>query len=240
MNKKSKLIPNSSEAKFRNNIEKALEQYSNHFILRSLINGIPIIGSHLDLLLSIKGQETTQKRIELLIRYLTEQCQKIEERKVDKSFIDSDDFFDLTLQAVEAAARSRHREKIRLYASIIAGSVVIQDRSQNQPEDYLAVVSELSMREVSLVGAIKKLKRLEKNQEAPLLIGGGSLKYTALAEIADLPFEDIEYLLVRIQRTGLVQRDTATRAGGSFGFEFTPLFDKFTKYIDANSFSEED
>jgi len=54
-----------------------------------------------------------------LLEVLQEELRGIHENQVDKPYIESEEFFDLIIQALEAAARTREREKISLYARIL-------------------------------------------------------------------------------------------------------------------------
>ena len=155
---------------------------------------------------------------------------------VDKQYVESKEFFDLVFQAWESTKRTRHDEKIRLYAKLLAGAIPLQSRQQDSPEDYLTVLAELSLKELQVARALYTQQRDapasdENNFQWLRRIGAVDLedkgeKYKGLGQwkklrrecplVAD---EDMEFVLLRLQRSGLVNEVSGTildYSGGAY------------------------
>lgn len=75
----------SNNDKISANIKNAAIKYSENLPFRPLISSIPYIGSTLDLILSLKGQEFIRKRIENTISCLTDEFGNLEKNKIVQS-----------------------------------------------------------------------------------------------------------------------------------------------------------
>lgn len=224
----------------KNSLEKVSDRatvaYSGLSWLRLLVTSVPYIGGPIDLIMSTQAGKFIQKRIETLLQNLANEVEKLDEKTIDKEFLESEEFFDLLALAMEAAARTRHKEKICLYARVLSGATITHKRKHDDPEQYLKILSELSLRELQLLAAIVQARQEVDGQKDKELIGTGPLAWGKLAETTRSVPEDIEYLLVRIQGTGLIQRDIRTVAGYNANFKFTPLFDKMMAFIGQDNF----
>jgi hypothetical protein len=86
---------NSSLAKrINSNIESAAVIYSQNTAMRTAISLIPGIGSTIDLILSSGGQTIQTGRINSTISNLRDEMSKIDVAKIDKKFLDSEEFYD--------------------------------------------------------------------------------------------------------------------------------------------------
>jgi len=139
--------------KLSEKLAQASEAYAQNTWLRALINLIPHIGSSLDIILASRG-EIHKKRMFEFLKNLKEELSNIEEEKIDKAYLETEEFSDILLKLMEASMKSRDREKIRLYAKFLRGAVLIQDRSQVPLEDYLATLVELTPIELEVARTI--------------------------------------------------------------------------------------
>lgn len=95
MKVKEEMIKTSREV-----VEKALipacERYASNTKLRALIQllGTPV-GGAIDTLLSGEAAKIKAKRFEDFIQYTREVLEKIQEEKIDKKFLKSEEFFSL-------------------------------------------------------------------------------------------------------------------------------------------------
>ncbi len=60
----------------------------------------------------------------------------------------------LVVKALEATAKTRFRQKTRLYARILIGAVVNSASIEFRPEDYPSILSELASREIEVARVI--------------------------------------------------------------------------------------
>jgi hypothetical protein len=133
--------------------DKAVEMYSEQAALRATISAIPWIGSSIDAFLSTKGQKIVQNRITSLLDALKDEMRDIQEGKVDKPYLESDEFFDLTLKALEAATRTKEIAKIGMYARILKGAVVGRREAEFSGEDAIRVILDLTPRQMEVARA---------------------------------------------------------------------------------------
>ncbi len=91
----------------------AAKTYADNTALLTAVTAIPYVGGPLDVLFSAKGQKMTHTRILTLLDELKQAMAEVEEESVRKEFLESEEFFDLTMKALEASSRTRHAAKIR-------------------------------------------------------------------------------------------------------------------------------
>jgi hypothetical protein len=126
-------------------LQKGLDNYLNNVELRNAINQIPGIGNILDYILVNLGQGFQQRRLMQTIQDLHEEMTQINEAMIDKPFLTTEEFYDILRKTIESCLRTRHNNKIRLYCKILAGSVIVDNRTErNSVQDFLSFISELS------------------------------------------------------------------------------------------------
>jgi len=215
-------------------IAKASEVYVQNTWLRAAINLIPYIGGSLDVVLASRGS-LHQKRILELLENLKEEMSHIKGERIDSAYLESQEFSDIVLRLMEASLRTRDREKMRLYARFLRGAVLIQDRNQVCLEDYLATLIELTPNELEVARAI-----YEQQRNSELESGESILQWAWRKGWKDLPNqltsvskEDLPFILLRIEKSGLVKELTGSYWGYEGGvFVVTDTFRKLMRFID--------
>ena len=194
-------MPNEVSAQF----QKATEVYARKTILRAIISAIPYIGSSIDVILSTEAQKIIQKRLNFLLEQLKIDILDLKETNIDRKYLQSEEFFDLLIKTLELTAKTRHREKIKIYSKILRNSLIENIRERNDPEDYLSALSELSPIEIEMLKAIYNYKIQD---EAPIESADVWKKNCGLDSIIknwDAGIDDVNYYLKRIERTGLIK-----------------------------------
>lgn len=212
-------------------LERAVEAYSRNTALRTAITCIPYIGGPLDVLLSSEGQKIVQARVIQMFQDLDSEMRRVQQSTVDKKYLKSEEFFDLILRGIEAATKTRHRKKIHLYAKVLRGAVTFQNREESSPEEYLAILTELTPREIEVARVV-----YEQSERTPHTDG---LKWDREKKLAQLsarcpsvPREDLQFILLRLQRTGLIRELVGTYfdyTGGTY--IITQVFRKLMHYL---------
>lgn len=136
-----------NEAVEQTNLQKSGEGLVFSF-LNIAANEVPILGSVLTELRSSRMQHYMEGRIADLAEALRGEMQAVEEGVIDKEYLNSEAFFDLLLQAVDTAARTRDRRKIELVAQILRGAILQGAEGEYSPEEYLRLVSDLTVTEL--------------------------------------------------------------------------------------------
>ncbi|MBU1854851.1 MAG: hypothetical protein KKF89_03965 [Nanoarchaeota archaeon] len=132
--------------KIKPGLEKASENYAKNTALRSTIALIPYIGGSLDILFSAKGNEIIFNRINSFLDFLDEEMKLIDESKIDTSFLETQEWFDLVYKSFDEVKKTRLNEKQKLFARILAKSTYNHD-DINKIELYQNILSELSPNE---------------------------------------------------------------------------------------------
>lgn len=140
-----------------NAIEKATKFYQSTPEIRNAILQLPLIGATLDFLVSGIGKEFHENRFIQAIQILHEEMSLIDESKVDTQFLNSEEFFDIIVMVLENSVKTRHREKIGLNCSILAGSILIENEElRHSAEDLLILIRDLSRIDLRLAKEIYK------------------------------------------------------------------------------------
>lgn len=209
--------------------------YNEATSLRSVILSVPVIGTYLDLYLSDKGQQFAQERIDYLLENLSCEMGEIKEHLLSKTILNSEEGYDLVQKSFIAAARTRQKEKLILFAKILRGAFTIKN-FEHDPEMYIKIVDELSERELAIAFLLYNEK--EKLKIDPSSAGKTEQGNDAywLSKINPIYSRDeIEYTLPRIEKTGLIKELVGTFIG-YVGGEYNPtkLFSDFMKFVENN------
>jgi plasmid stabilization system protein ParE len=129
---------------------RALSAYVNSPIMRAAVAAIRYIGGAIDAFFGTWGAEVIQRRLDLLFEELESAAEKLEDGKVDKEYLHSEEFFDLLLRVFREASSTRHQDKIQLYARILVGSSNLDRPTNADPEDLLRVLAGLSPSQVGI------------------------------------------------------------------------------------------
>lgn len=94
------------------------ENYSEAILQRALLNLLPG-GSSLDLLLTSRWENYKKERAEELIRIFNNELKRLDVSKVDKTFLASEEFYDIVQKILYTSIASRMTEKRIAYAKSI-------------------------------------------------------------------------------------------------------------------------
>lgn len=213
----------------------AIEKYSENALLRTSISSIPFIGSPFDVFLATKAQKIVNDRIMNLFNELIEEMGTLEDRMVDKDYINSEEFIELFTKTIETAAKTRSKEKIKLYAKLLKGAIKFQDRKKYSSEEYLQVLSELTMKELEVAKAIYKQQRKEKRKDENELQWALRCGWEKLKKDCPLiPKEDFQFILLRLEKSGLIKELSTGWLGEGGIFVITDVYRKIMEYLEQN------
>lgn len=214
-------------------ISKASQLYSDQTAIRALINAVPFVGGSLDVIFVSKGQKLVEQRIYEFIKNLTEELNKVSEDKVDKKYLDSEEWFDVVIKAMNSAMKTRDIEKISWYAKILRGAVVVRDRNAFDPEAYLQVLTELSPNELRVAKIIFEMQKKGPKVGEQELHWAHNKGWDKLSEKCEfISKDDLEFILLRLQKAGFIREITgfiSDYQGGTY--VITPTFRKLMIYI---------
>jgi len=223
----------STDKYISDKLKPAIEKYSENIILREAITLIPYIGSPLDVFLTTKSQKIFSDRIINLFDELKYEMTTLENKKVDKDYINSEEFIDLFIRTIDVAAKTRDKGKIKLYAKLLKGTVKFQDRKRYSPEEYLQVLAELTMRELEVARTIYKQQKREKRKGEDELQWALRCGWEELEkECSSIPEEDFRFIFLRLEKSGLIRELPAGWFGEGGIFIITDVFRKIMTYLE--------
>jgi len=213
-------------------LAKAGERYSENVALRAAVNLIPYVGGSLDVLFVSKGQSLIQKRVMKLLDDLKVEMSKLDDQAVNKAYLESEEWFDLVTRALEASAKTRDGEKIKLYAKLLSSTVSTQPDPHYSPEDYLAILSELTPREIHVARVLYDQQNDRPGEKEHELEWAQRKGWDRLAAQADVTKEELQFSLLRLQRAGLAKEITGAiyNYGGGV-YVITDAFRGMMNYI---------
>jgi hypothetical protein len=224
-----------------NNIKIQSKIYSSFYNdlthLRALISSVPFIGSQLDLYFSTPGQKFVEERLEYMIAQLENEMNAVQEHLINKENFNTEENFDLIQKTFLAAAKTRQRNKLNVFAKIIKGSLIIQNKKHN-PELYLSIVDELSERELQialLLFDVKEKRKINLEDESESQDGISNDSYWFSKHYPEYTQEELEYIFPRLEKTGLVKELVGSFLGyGGGQYNPTSLFSDFINFIEHN------
>lgn len=184
--------------------EEAWERYGEKWALQALVTAIPYLGGPLDAWLKSKGSEITRKRIMGLFEELKKQTEEIDKKKINKDFFNTEEFFDLAIMAMDAAARTRSREKVKIYARVLLGAATTWPQPDHDPETYLSILSEITPTELEILKALYRVQKDGPPKDVHITKWEQQNGWKRILSGFDLPEEEVRLYLQRLERTGLV------------------------------------
>ena len=223
----------STDKYISDKLKPTIEKYSENALLRASISLIPYIGSPLDIFLTTKAQKIVNDRIMSLFDKLREEMNTLEDRMVDKNYINSEEFIDLFIRTIDTAAKTRNKEKIKLYAKLLKGAIKFQDRMKYSPEEYLQVLSELNIKELEVAKAVYRQQKQERREDENELEWALRCGWEELEkECPSIPKEDFRFIFLRLEKSGLIRELPPGFLGEGGIFMITDVFKKIMKYLE--------
>ena len=81
-----------------------------------------------------RSEERIHDLIDALKKDMHERMETVTDRTLDREYLESDEFFDLVMRALDATIRTRDGVKRRLYARILTESTIRSKREGHSPE----------------------------------------------------------------------------------------------------------
>ncbi|WP_061243967.1 hypothetical protein [Leptospira interrogans] len=206
---------------------KVAKKYESSVAFKLAIAAIPKIGGLIDILLSTKASELSNNRIETLIQNLSRKMDQIENYKIKMSFLNSEEFYDLFVQAASATIKTRSILKIQEYATILVSSIITEINDQFTYEDYMNVLISLTEKELIFMKAI--YDELKNPADYKMISENVLLQ---LIERKNLPKADPNFIIGRLVSMGLITEFKADVIGYGGGvYEMTLAFRELMEAI---------
>lgn len=112
--------------------------------IEAALNAIPFAGGFLATYFSEIRAQRIQDRTTKYIHYFIDRLNTLDENKIDKKYMKSEEFAELFVKAAEQAARSSTEKKIRRFVEILVNNVLIDSNSRFRTESIIFFVDRLS------------------------------------------------------------------------------------------------
>jgi hypothetical protein len=191
-----------------------------------------------------QGRRDSAKAAGRVFVLLAHSLESLEARAVRKDYFETDEGFDLLLKAVEAARRTRSRDKREYYARILRGAVLDSERREYSPEEYLQLVADLTPRELMVARSLYR-DRPEKEFEAQPGGDAWTIWQGKVCGEVGLDVADLQLALGRLRSSGLLEEVTvgedktqgfdyliALEPGEIPSYRVSPAFEKLMRFLE--------
>lgn len=184
-------------------LERAAQSYANNAWLRATIAAIPHIGGSVDILFTHRRDQIVRDRVERLLAEMAIRLELMDPSGIDLRLIDSEEFYDLFLSALDKASRTRAASKFNAIAAIVLDALSHRFQTRVTALDLLNIVCDLSDQEAIVLGKVGVIYR----DHPDLLTGNDKNLFTkeTLATLLPLTIrERAGFLLARLTGMGLL------------------------------------
>jgi HPt (histidine-containing phosphotransfer) domain-containing protein len=115
--------------------------YEKSLTTRSLILALPYVGSSIDLILSTKGQQFIQKRIDTFLEEISRRLDTLESFSIEEK--NEEEVFYLLQTVLEKVERTKSELKIERFATLV-GNCLIEEKNWDETEVAVKLISDLT------------------------------------------------------------------------------------------------
>ena len=214
----------------KSKVELILNTYSNNSFYRAGVSAIPCIGGALDILLSSGIQKKSQERFQVFLNDLESQLKNIDESKLNYSYLESEEFYDLFLQTSNLVVRTRLKEKIKAYSNILTMSLILKFENNLKAEDILNIIEGLTENDIRLIKLISEYLESDKAEKMNSDKVFNSSSFSDLSE--EFTEEFIFIGLLRLIKSSLIIKHPGMSAPiPKLSFTVTPMFNIVKDFI---------
>ena len=167
-----------------------------------------------------------------------EEALLIDQSKIDRSYFETEEFYDFVRRALENTARTRDRTKIKLYARILVRAPILDNAVfRSSIEDFFSILLELSPTDLHLARAAFK-------QQKDLAEEFISIEQDELRHVKESGWDDLSNTLgmdksqfglsvAKLVRVGLLRQVIGTyQSYIGDAYSITPVFRTLMKLVE--------
>jgi hypothetical protein len=141
----------SALTKIEEGLVRAVEEYTGNPAISFAVSSIPIFGPIIDIIVQTAGSKISERRFMQLCTSLKAEIALIDETKIDKPFLESEEGYDIIRKTFHTALETAENEKIRLYARILVRAAMLDNaRFRHSAKDFLSILLELNPADLTL------------------------------------------------------------------------------------------
>jgi hypothetical protein len=122
-------------------------------INRAALVNVPVVGPIITELMGVYGEEYKQRQLDALAEEL-DAVMTLVEGKVDRQFLESDDFAALVMRVMRDSLQTTDRKKVRYLAAVLAGSATTERIDPLEVEAILNALAQLTSTDMVLARAL--------------------------------------------------------------------------------------
>ncbi|MDF4949920.1 hypothetical protein P3580_14850 [Vibrio parahaemolyticus] len=203
--------------------ELCIEKYGDSAWVKSMVACLPIVGTFLDSHFNSMANEIYQRRIDSLFNEIHSELSFLKDKTFDHSYLNSEEFFDLTQNAFNRAMKIGDIDRTSAIARIIAECMMGEQKTVIPPFDLVNVIGEMSPSEALMFGEIGKIYLNRKD----LLTGSNNTLFLVRDIMPVLP-ESIQknasFLCARLESKGVLSSIFSNFGLGPAGEELLQYF----------------
>lgn len=129
-------------------IDQAKTALANSPIVKGLVDGglslIPFFGAAITSVLDARAFKLFEENSKHFAKEVNRLVNEIDEAKLDKRFVESDEFVSLLTEILAKNARTHEQEKVNLFARLFVNAATLEKSSAPYKEGFVRVIDELS------------------------------------------------------------------------------------------------
>lgn len=175
-------------------------------------SAVPLLGGPIAAGIAAWEGRRVSKRIEALMGEFATLAERIDQRKLDKTYVGTDDFQDAVIAALDAGRRTADADKRRVIAAILLGAAFTERPPQLDVEALLGTIGSLSPQDLALARILYEES------------GGDEPKAIVTGAVGPADFPDRDFHLKRLEAGGLIKEKTGSTygyAGGEYQMTMT-------------------
>lgn len=119
--------------------------------IRAIVQLIPHVGGSLDTLLASRAEKLASKRIEKFIDETKQKLDNIDESKIDKEFIRTEEFEEVLRDIINKVKQSFDVEKIKLLSNAFKNSILVSHAKDPLTFTYIEILHVLSITHIVIL-----------------------------------------------------------------------------------------
>ena len=145
--------------------DKALEKVDqvNDFmsgspIVKGLIDGglsfIPFLGTAISSSLDTRAFQLFEQNSRQFAEEVRQQVKELDENKIDKEFLESNEFTSLLIEILSRNAHVHEREKVKFFATIFVNSLILLRSQTPYKEGFVRILDELDIDHINVLAFV--------------------------------------------------------------------------------------
>jgi len=213
-------------------VDEASQKLSSSTVGKALLDGglslIPGLGAAISSALGSRAFELYERNARQFAEDLRSEFEAVREEKLDKGFVESDEFVSILVDTIMRNSRTHEREKTRLFARAFANFSSREFSSIPHKEGFLEIIERLS------VSHARAIAFIYKRSTEPLAEGETKKIVTAVQIAGELGVKQshVEAWCEQLARYGLIKdARLGTFDYKPWQYEITLFGREFTEFI---------